>query len=111
MRVRSRLAGGVLGTAVAVLMPVAAEAGRYCGDPLQGAERSGITQEEALIAAQKGWSLQAERLGRGYESWDTADDRSLECSKTGDGTFRCKAAGRPCLPAGKLPEPRRRIDM
>jgi hypothetical protein len=93
------------------LLPANAEAGKFCGDPVEGGKSSGTTHEEALVAAQKWWSSRAGALGRGYESWDNADDRALECTKGGDGTFYCKAEGRPCLPAGMLPDNVPKIEM
>lgn len=94
-----------------VLWPVAAGAGKFCSDPIEGGKSSGATQEEAILAAQKGWSSRAGALGRSYESWDNADDRALECSRGSDGTFYCKAEGRPCLPPGMRPETAPRIEM
>jgi hypothetical protein len=91
--------------------PAVAEAGKFCSDPVEGGKSSGSTQEEALLAAQKWWSSRAGALGRGYESWDNADDRALECMKGGDGTFYCKAVARPCLPPGMLPENVPKIEM
>ncbi len=112
MRVGSGLRQAVLGAALAmVLLPTSAMAGKFCGDPVEGGKSSGATQEEALQAAQKWWSSRAGALGRGYESWDNADDRALECTQGGDGTYYCKAAGRPCLPAGVLPENVPKIEM
>lgn len=104
-----------LRSALAVLMflaPVtAAEAGKYCGDPVEGGVSSGPTQEEAIRAAQKWWSSRAGALGRGYETWDNANDQALECSKDLNGDYQCKATARPCLPDGMLPENLPKLDM
>jgi len=94
-----------------MLLPAPAEAGKYCGDRLEGGKSHGATQEEALIAAQKWWSSRAGALGRGYESWDNADDQSLECGKDDNGQFHCQAIGRPCLPEGTLPDDLPKLDM
>jgi len=97
-------ARSALGALLLTAACTAAEAGKYCGDPLDGGLVSGVTQEEALIAAQKWWSSRAGALGRGYENWNNADDQALECSKDHLGKFRCQASARPCLPEGALPE-------
>ena len=96
MRVRS---GSTLKRSLSALLMTAA-----FGDPVESGLSSGATQEEALTAAQQWWSSRAGALGRGYESWDNADDRAMECSKDERGTFHCRATGRPCLPEGTLPE-------
>lgn len=103
----------VLGVALGIVayLPDSAAAGRFCGDPVESGYSSGATQEEALGAAQKWWSSRAGALGRGYENWDNADKRAMECSKVDDGSFQCKAIGRPCLPEGMLPENVPRLDM
>jgi hypothetical protein len=88
-----------------------AEAGRYCGDPVESGTSTGATQEDALKAAQSWWSSRAGALGRGYENWDNAADQSLECSQDQAGTYHCKASARPCLPEGMLPENVPKIDM
>lgn len=111
MRNGSGLRTAALTVALVVLSSAAAEAGKFCGDLVEGGKSSGSTQEEAAQAAQNWWSSRAGSLGRGYESWDNADDRGLECSKGGDGTFYCKATARPCLPEGVLPENVPKLDM
>lgn len=88
-----------------------AEAGKYCGDPVESGLTSDATQENAMIKAQKWWSSRAGALGRGYESWDNSDDRVMECSKDDRGVFHCKASGRPCLPDGTLPDNVPKIEM
>lgn len=82
----------------------AALPGRYCGDLVESGRSSGATQEEALKAAQVWWSSRAGVLGPGYENWDSAGERAMECEKEGAGLFKCKATGRPCLPAGARPK-------
>jgi hypothetical protein len=88
-----------------------AEAGKYCGDPVESGLTSEATQEKAMIKAQEWWSSRAGALGRGYESWDNSDDRAMECSKDARGMFRCKASGRPCLQDGTLPDNLPKIEM
>ncbi len=100
-----------LAALLAIGFPATAEAGKYCGDAVEGGKSSGTTQEEALLAAQQWWSSRAGALGRGYESWDNADDRALECSKEIDGSYQCQATGRPCLPEGTPPENVPKLDM
>jgi hypothetical protein len=100
-----------LGALMTMALSTGAEAGKYCGDPLEGGTSSGTTQEEALVAAQKWWSSRAGALGRGYDSWDNAEDQALECAKSTDGDYECKATARPCLPEGTLPENVPKIEM
>lgn len=100
----------VVGTLVSVFASPS-EAGRYCGDSIESGTSKGATQEDAVEAAQGWWSSRAGALGRGYESWDNAADRALECSQDKDGEYQCKATARPCLPEGMLPENVPKIDM
>ncbi len=81
-------------------VPAVTEAGKHCGEPVEGGTSSGTTQEEALLAAQEWWSSRASALGSGYEHWENADDRAFECGKDLKGDYRCKASARPCLPEG-----------
>lgn len=111
MRAGLDLKRAALGGLMTLLLPAAADAGKYCGDPLESGTSSGATQEEALVTAQKWWSSRAGALGRGYENWDNADDQVMECSKDDAGTFHCQASARPCLPEGTLPENLPKIDM
>jgi len=93
-------------------LATAAEAAKFCAEPVvQGDSYPGTTQEEALLAAQRGWSSRAATLGPHYEIWDNADDRALSCSKELDGTYQCQAAGRPCLPDGMSPPSLPKLDM
>ena len=91
--------------------PAEAASGRFCGDAVESGYSTGTTQEEALKAAQSWWSSRAGTLGRGYEHWEHADERSMECKKNDQGAFKCKATGRPCLPPGTLPENVPKIEM
>ncbi len=103
--------GTIAAALAAIILSTSAEAGKYCGDPVESGRSYGATQEEALIAAQKWWSSRAGALGRGYESWENADDQSLECGEDDKGQFHCKAVGRPCLPEGTLPDNLPKLDM
>jgi hypothetical protein len=78
--------------------------GRICGEPVESGQSTGATQEEALKAAEVWWSSRAGAVGPGYENWDSAGERAMECEKAIAGPFRCKATGRPCLPAGARPK-------
>ena len=111
MRVHYSRAKSALGALLTLVLPASVEAGKYCGDPVEGGTSSGTTQEEAIVAAQKWWSSRAGDLGRGYESWDNADDRALECSKNTEGDYKCTASARPCLPEGMLPDNLPKLDM
>ncbi|WP_072396226.1 hypothetical protein [Hyphomicrobium sp. CS1GBMeth3] len=112
MRTGSRLRSAATGLLVATgPWCTEAQAGKYCGDPLEGGLSSGVTQEEAIEAAQQWWSSRAGALGRGYQDWDNADDRALECSKNMSGKFQCQATARPCLPEGTLPDDLPKLDM
>lgn len=108
---RARNPGRALAALMALAVPAAAEAGKYCGDPVESGLAAGATQEEALAAAESWWSSRAGALGRGYERWDNAADQALECSRDDKGTFHCKATARPCLPEGTLPENLPKLDM
>jgi hypothetical protein len=97
--------------AAMLLGATGATAGKYCGDLVEGGKASGPTQEEALKAAQSWWSSRAGSLGRGYETWDNAEGRAMECSQDGQGMFFCRATGKPCLPDGTLPDNLPKIEM
>ena len=103
MRLGMGLSRSVLSAVLMAALPASTEAAKYCGEPVEGGTSSGTTQQEALDAAQEWWSSRASALGRGYESWDNADDRALECSKDLRGDYQCKASARPCLPEGARP--------
>lgn len=93
------------------LVPSPVFAGKYCADQVESGKAAGVTQEEALLAAQRWWSSRAGSMGRGYENWNNASEQSLECNQGSDGKFYCKAAGRPCLPEGTLPNHLPKLDM
>jgi hypothetical protein len=82
----------------------ATAAGRFCGSQMKSGEASGQTEEDAKKAATVWWSSRAGSLGRGYEIWDNAQDKSVYCRLGPRNTFKCIAAGKPCLPDGVLPD-------
>ncbi len=88
-----------------------ADAGKYCGDLVESGKASGVTQEDAQKAAEKWWSSRAGALGKGYEQWSNAADQALDCTRDGQGTFYCRASGRPCLPDGTLPDNLPKLDL
>ena len=101
-----------------VLAPVAtpdvrAAEGRFCGDLVESGIAAGATKEEAMEKARQWWTSRAGTLGRGYEHWENAADTDVVCKggDNGDGQMHCKAIGRPCLPAGVLPENVPKIEM
>lgn len=89
--------------ALAASTPATA-AGRFCGDVEKSGEASGHTEDEAKKAATVWWSSRAGALGRGYEHWDNARDKSVTCHPGPKSTFKCIAIGKPCLPEGVLPD-------
>ena len=111
MSVRTTPRSAATSVLMLALLAGEAAAGKYCGDPIESGRASGATQEEALIAAQRWWSSRAGALGNGYEHWDNAADQSMDCTQDGQGTFHCKASGRPCLPDGTLPDNLPKLDL
>ena len=79
-------------------------AGRFCGAQVESGEASGATEEEAKKAATVWWSSRAGALGKGYEIWGDAKDKSVNCHSRPRSTFKCIAVGKPCLPDGVLPD-------
>jgi hypothetical protein len=84
--------------------PGTATAGRFCGPQVKSGEASGPTEEEAKKAATVWWSSRAGALGKVYENWDDAQDKSVNCHPDPRNTFKCVAVGKPCLPDGVLPD-------
>mgnify|MGYP001458650074 CR=1 FL=1 len=97
--------------AFSVVSTAPASAGRFCGATLEGGTSSGATEAEARTAAQGWWSSRAGSRGRGYQNWDVAQDKSIKCDKKADGSFRCTASAKPCLPDGAVPEDVPKIEM
>lgn len=101
-----------LATAVALFFaPADVVAGAFCADTVTSGVASGLTEEEAKSAAVAWWASRAGVLGRGYETWAEAKDRSVNCSVGRDGRVHCVASARPCLPAGTLPENVPKLDI
>ncbi|MEQ1671634.1 MAG: hypothetical protein ABL893_12300 [Hyphomicrobium sp.] len=88
-----------------------AVAGRFCGKSLEGGVATGASQEEAQAAAISWWASRAGALGKGYESWETADTKSVKCEKTSNGKMNCVASGKPCLADGVIPDDKSRRDL
>lgn len=89
----------------------AGSAAAFCGDRLEGGVATATSEDEARKAAISWWQSRAGSLGRGYEHWETADDRDVSCRRDANGKVACVASGRPCLPDGVLPEKGPRMDL
>lgn len=105
------LLSGVL--VLVAISGVRAAEGRFCGDLVESGIAAGATKEEAAEKARTWWSSRAGTLGRGYQHWENAAETDLICKggDEGDGSYHCKAIGRPCLPAGVLPENVPKLEM
>lgn len=90
--------------AIAAQASAPANAARFCAASITGGEATAATEEEAKKAATVWWSSRAGALGEGYETWDDARDKSVTCHPGPRNTFKCIAAGRPCLPDGVTPD-------
>ncbi|NOT72819.1 MAG: hypothetical protein HOP09_16535 [Hyphomicrobium sp.] len=88
-----------------------AVAGRFCGKSLEGGVATGASQDEAQAAAISWWVSRAGALGKGYESWETAEAKSVKCEKAADGKSKCFAAGKPCLADGVIPDDKSRREL
>jgi hypothetical protein len=76
----------------------------FCGASVKSGVASGKTEAEAKAAATTWWSSRAGALGEGYQNWDRAKDKSLNCHPGPFDTVKCTASAKPCLPDGKLPD-------
>jgi len=94
-----------------VFAPTSGVAGRFCADRIDGGLASGSTEQEAREAAITWWSSRAGALGKGYQDWAAAEDKEITCQAKSEGVAACKAAGRPCLPEGTLPENAPKLDL
>ena len=110
-RVSGEVLAAALGAMMLSLSSAHAHEGRFCGDVVESGRASADTQEEALKKAEGWWSSRAGTSGRGYEHWEHARDRAMECTQDNAGKFYCKAKGRPCLPPGTLPDNVPKIEM
>lgn len=88
-----------------------AQAGAFCGDPVQSGNASGLTQAEAEKAAISWWSSRAGAVGRGYEKWENAEGAQVSCKEQPNKKIVCQASGRPCLPDGQRPENLPKVDL
>ena len=100
-----------LGALVLYVQTAAADEGHFCGDAVESGRSSGDTRDEAEIKAKGWWSSRAGTSGRGYQHWEHARDKSVECTEDNAGKVYCKAKGRPCLPPGTMPDNVPKIEM
>jgi hypothetical protein len=91
-------------TTVAASTPAPATAGRFCTSQMKSGEATGMTEDEAKKAATVWWSSRAGAFGKNYEFWADAKDKTVNCHPGPHNTFKCIAAGKPCLPDGILPD-------
>lgn len=87
-----------------------AQAG-FCAEPTQSGFAEGLSKTDAEKAAIVWWASRAGALGRGYENWDNAAERKIDCREHTNGHFTCQATARPCLPDGVAPENDPRIHL
>ena len=88
-----------------------ATAAQYCGERLEGGAVLRPTEAEARKDAENWWTSRAGSLGKGFQDWTIAKDKSVDCRENADGTFRCTAAAKPCLPEGTLPSDVPKLEM
>lgn len=88
-----------------------AHAGRFCGELLEGGAVLRPTEAEARKDAENWWVSRAGSLGAGFQSWDQAQDRKITCAEKTNGSFRCIATAKPCLPDGEVPNDRPKQEM
>lgn len=84
---------------------------QYCGEPLEGGAVTRANEEEARRDAENWWVSRAGSLGKGFQDWANAQDKSIACETKGNGSVRCVAKGKPCLPEGALPSDIPKIEM
>lgn len=94
----------------ACAMVAPAHAG-FCAEPTQSGFAEAATKVEAEKAAISWWASRAGALGRGYEHWDNAADKKVDCREHTNGRFKCQATAKPCLPEGVAPENDPRIQL
>lgn len=93
-------------------MPLAsASAAQFCGELVEGGAVLRKTEAEARKDAENWWASRAGSLGPGFQDWSLAKDKALTCSEKTDGSFRCVAKARPCLPEGEVPPQAPRQEM
>lgn len=101
---------GALAVTLAVTSSSAA-AGQYCGERIEGGAALRPTEDTARKDAESWWESRAGSLGKGFQNWAIAQDKKVDCSKKIDGSVRCVASGKPCLPEGTLPSDIPKIEM
>jgi hypothetical protein len=83
----------------------------FCAQPTQSGFAEAPTKGEAEKAAIAWWASRAGAMGRGYEHWNNAADRKVNCREHTNGRFKCQATAKPCLPDGVAPENDPRIQL
>ncbi len=95
--------GSMASLAIAFSAP--AVAAPYCKATVEGGWATGASEDEASRRAVAWWSSRAGAVGRGYENWERAAGKRVDCEDADGGLRRCKAVAAPCLPEGQEPEP------
>lgn len=106
-----RLTIGPIGLLAWLVLALPAAAGQYCGERLEGGAVMRPTEEAARKDAESWWTSRAGSLGKGFQDWAIAQDKKVECAKKADGSVRCVASAKPCLPEGTLPSDVPKIEM
>lgn len=88
-----------------------AHAGQYCGERLEGGAVLRPTETEARKDAENWWISRAGALGEGFQDWAQAQDKKVDCDKKANGSVRCTASAKPCLPEGTLPSDVPKVEM
>lgn len=94
-----------------ITLPSPADAAQFCGQRLEGGAVLRPTEDTARKDAENWWVSRAGSLGKGFQDWAIAQDKKIACSKKVDGSVRCVASGKPCLPEGALPSDIPKIEM
>lgn len=102
----------VLTLLLLLIIPAApGQAAQYCSELLEGGAVTRPSEEEARRDAENWWVSRAGALGKGFQDWANAQDKSITCTSKANGTVRCVAKGKPCLPEGALPSDIPKIEM
>lgn len=86
-----------------VLMPL--RAAPLCAAIVESGWAIASTETEAVKRAILWWSSRAGATGPGYENWDRAQRKQTRC-EVHKNMIRCKVAAAPCLPEGRIPDPK-----
>lgn len=97
--------------ASAALLTSPVMAGQYCAERLEGGAVLRPTEDVARKDAESWWVSRAGSLGKGFQDWANARDKTIECAKKADGSVRCVASAKPCLPEGTLPSDVPKVEM